>query len=105
MRAGQQERPQRRGCPGGPSEQERDRLVAPHGAGLVVELGGGLGGEVGVEAGSSEVGSAEAGIAGVGSAEAGRLVVVQADEGYERGGCVAGRLSQSGAKCSKRRDC
>lgn len=95
MRAGQQERLQRRGCPGGPSERELDHLVALHGAELVVELGGGLGGEVGVEAGSSEAGSAGAG----------RLVAVQGDEGYERGGCVAGQLSQSGANCSKRRDC
>lgn len=105
MRAGRPGRLQRRGYPGGPSERERDRLVALHGAELVVELGGGLGGEVGVGAGSSEVGSVEAGIAEAGSAGAGRLVVVHPDEGYERGGCVARHLSQSGAKCSKRRDC
>lgn len=83
MRAGQQERPQRRGCLGGPSERV---LVALHGAELVVEPDGELGGEVGVEAGNVGVGSAEAG-----SAEVGRLVAVQAGGGYERHGCVAGQ--------------
>lgn len=90
MRAGRRERRQRRGCPGGPLTRERQvalRGVELHGAELAVELGGGLGGEVGVEAGS---------------AEAGRLVV-HSDEGCGRGGCVVDQQSLSEAECSRRR--
>ena len=100
MRAGRRERRQQRGCPGGPLAREHQvarRGVELHGAELAVELGGGPGGEVGVEAGSAEAGSAEAR-----SAEAGRLVV-HSDEGYGRGGCVVDQQSLSVAECSRRR--
>lgn len=61
---------------------------------LVAGLGGGLGGEVGVEAGIAEAGSVEAG-----------RLVVQAEEGYVRGGCAAGQQSLSGPMYSNRRHC